>query len=145
VPACGRCKAKFFSDINALGDRSKHAALDGADIWRKSTTLARTSEGWAMSKAKRTKKWLIEEQNAEEAVDEVMERILERDGIGAYEAASGDFLTGYCNTIVHMDGSPERLLGMLRRLEAMYGARQRDGGKVANEVRRRLTDSIAAR
>jgi hypothetical protein len=92
-----------------------------------------------------SKKWLRDTDKAEEAVDEMLERIIERDGIGAYEAASGDFLTGFCNTIVHMDGSPERLLGMLRRLEAMYGARQRDGGKVANEVRRRLIDSIAAR
>jgi hypothetical protein len=69
------------------------------------------------------KKWLRDTDNLEEIVDEMMERILERDGIGAYEAASGDFLTGYCNTIVHMDGSPERLIMMLRRLEAMYGGR----------------------
>ncbi len=67
-----------------------------------------------------SKKWLRDTDKAEEAVDEMLERIIERDGIGAYEAASGDFLTGYCNTIAFMDGSPERLLGMLRRLEAMY-------------------------
>jgi hypothetical protein len=49
-----------------------------------------------------------------------MERILRRDGRRAYQDASGDFLTGYCNAIVAMDGGPKRLLGMLRRLERMY-------------------------
>lgn len=73
----------------------------------------------------KTKKWLIEEERAEEMADEVMERILKRDGRKAYQDASGDFLTGFCNTIVAMDGGPERLLGRLRRLERMYGARQR--------------------
>ena len=67
-----------------------------------------------------TKRWLIETDKAEMAVDETLERILQRDGRKAYQDASGDFLTGYCNTIVAMDGSPERLLGMLRGLEAMY-------------------------
>lgn len=76
-----------------------------------------------MSKTK--KKWLREVDRVEEAVDEVMGRIRERAGRRAYEDASGDFLTGFCNAIVYMDGSPKRLLGMLRRLSSMYGARQR--------------------
>jgi hypothetical protein len=93
--------------------------------------------GLAMSK---TKKWLRETDKAEEAIDEVMERILERDGRRAYEDASGDFLTGYCNTIVAMDGGPKRLLGMLRRLERMYS--KRDGAKIANDVAAGLVDRI---
>lgn len=87
----------------------------------------------------KTKKWLRETDRAEEAVDEAMARILRRDGRRAYEDASGDFLTGFCNTIVAMDGGPERLIGRLRRLQAMYGARP------AREVADRLADSLAAK
>ena len=67
-----------------------------------------------------SKKWLRDTDKAEETVDEMLERIIDRDGIGAYEAASSDFLTGITRSVVHMDGSPERLLGMLRRLAQMY-------------------------
>jgi len=71
----------------------------------------------------KTKKWLRETDKAEEAVDEMMERILRRDGRKAYQDASGDFLTGFCNTIVFMDGGPERLHVLLRRLTSRIAAR----------------------
>jgi hypothetical protein len=73
-----------------------------------------------MSATTKTKKWLVDTDEVDAAIDQAMERILNRDGRRIYEAASGDLLTMYANTIAHMDGGPDRLLGMLRQLEAMY-------------------------
>ena len=73
-----------------------------------------------MSAKKKTKKWLINIDEVDEAIDEAMEKILKRDGRKIYREASSDLLTFYTNTIVHMDGGPKRLLGMLRRLEATH-------------------------
>jgi hypothetical protein len=64
----------------------------------------------------KTKKWLIDIDEVDEAIDETMEKILKRDGRRIYKEASSDLLTFYTNTIVHMDGGPERLIGMLRQL-----------------------------
>jgi hypothetical protein len=75
----------------------------------------------AKPKTKHThKKWLVDTDNAELATDQTMERILKRDGRRIYEMASGDFLSGFAAAIAYMDGGPKRLLGMLRRLDAMY-------------------------
>jgi hypothetical protein len=68
----------------------------------------------------KTKKWLIDVDEVDEAIDEAMEKILKRDGRRTYKTASHDLLTSYTNTIVHMDGGPERLIGMLRRIEQAW-------------------------
>jgi hypothetical protein len=73
------------------------------------------------AKAKpKTKKWLVDTDAADAAIDEAMEKILKRDGRRIYEAASGDLLTMYANTIVQLDGRPQRLVGMLHQIEAMW-------------------------
>jgi hypothetical protein len=54
----------------------------------------------------------------------VLERILKRNCRPIYEAASGDFLSGFAATIVDMDGGVKRLLGMLRRPEKMHVSRE---------------------
>jgi hypothetical protein len=75
------------------------------------------------TKAKtKTKKWLVETDQLDAVIDETMEKILRRDGRRIYEAASSDQLSLYTNMIVHMDGGPKRLLGMLRKLEASHAA-----------------------
>jgi hypothetical protein len=75
----------------------------------------------------KTPKFIVDVDDVDFAVDRAMERILERDGRKTYEAASGELLTFFTNTIAHMDGGPKRLLGMLHRLEAMHAKPNRDG------------------
>jgi hypothetical protein len=52
-----------------------------------------------------------------------MARIRKRDGRRVYEAASGDLLSLFANSIDHMDGGPTGLIDMLGRLEAMHGGK----------------------
>jgi hypothetical protein len=92
----------------------------------------------SMAKTK-TKKWLIDIDEVDETVDEAMEKILKRDGRRIYEDASSDLLTFYTNTIVHMDGGPKRLLGILRRLEAAHGREK------STKTRTRQADNRSAR
>jgi hypothetical protein len=54
-------------------------------------------------------------------IDGAIEKILKRDGRPIYEEKSDELLNQYCNLIVHLDGGPKRLLGMLRRLVAAHG------------------------
>jgi hypothetical protein len=75
------------------------------------------------------KNWLVDIDDADSAVDQTMERILKRDGRKTYEAASGEMLTFFTNKIVYMDGGPQRLLGMLRRLEAMHAKPNRKSSR----------------
>ncbi len=72
------------------------------------------------AKVKDNKKWSVETDNVEFDMDQTMERILKRDGRAVYREASHELLRRFAATISYMDGRPKRLLGMLRRLEAMY-------------------------
>jgi hypothetical protein len=74
----------------------------------------------AKPKTKRIAKWYRDLETVDSAIDDTMEQILKRDGRRAYQDASQNLLTFYCNTIVQMDGGPKRLLGMLRSLDDMY-------------------------
>jgi hypothetical protein len=68
-------------------------------------------------------RWLRDVDEADHAIDEAMERVRKRDGRRTYETASSDLLTMFTNTIVYLDGGPDRLLGMLRRLEETHVSR----------------------
>jgi hypothetical protein len=103
-------------------DRFDDLSLRSSEVERaaafRQTRQVFTLEDDAMPKSKhRCPKWLRDTEVIDAAIDATMERIRKRDGRKAYENASHDLLTFFTNTIVHMDGSPKRLLGMLRRLE----------------------------
>ena len=85
-----------------------------------------------MSAKKKTKKWLINIDEVDEAIDEAMEKILKRDGRKIYREASSDLLTFYTNTIVHMDGRTEAVA----RHAATAGGDAHEREKIYEDSRR---------
>jgi hypothetical protein len=76
-------------------------------------------------------KYEIETDEVDSAIDDTMEKILKRDGRKSYEDASNDLLSQYTTLIVHLDGGPKRLLGMLHRIEAHFSSNGADNPSAA--------------
>jgi hypothetical protein len=53
------------------------------------------------------KRWLADVDDADFATDQAIERLLKRDGRKVYEAASGELLTFFANSILYLDGEPQ--------------------------------------